>query len=435
MQDSYNKINHSFFFISGIYFVFLLVILWLIGYTPHNDSDGYIEYAYQCIEQGEIYPCNALITGEPFIWNIGIINLILASFVMFKSYYPILFFMCFMKATTALLLSLITKELAGYKVAFFTLLIYILYPNNWAQSTMLMSEIPMVFLSMIALFVILKSKKTYILILSGILFGIANWFRPTIITYIIPLFIFLFIYKNKKEVLRKFIFMIIGLTSIILIIGIDSKIRTGHFIYKAESFWFNMVDHCYDGSPVKPHYNTDMYAKDKPRYIENMEQKTCFECSEIWRERSIKWLKNNPLEYLSKIPGRLYYMYMNDMDNLWAFSSEKHIPEKRNIQVPFRSILSKSSQLTALQWFALLSTIIYYSIITMAFLSVVRSIKRKQFNSILLPLLIVLLGSIAIVLAIHGETRFKDPFMPFIIMMAAHEIKNILYKTDIHKNK
>ena len=36
-----------------------------------------------------------------------------------------------------------------------------------------------------------------------------------------------------------------------------------------------------------------------------------------------------------------------------------------------------------------------------------------------MPLMVVVGGSIALVLAIHGETRFKDPFMPFIFMLAA----------------
>ena len=53
--------------LSGIYFVFLLLVLLIFGYTPANDTEGYIEYARICIEEGQPYPCLGTIEGQPFI--------------------------------------------------------------------------------------------------------------------------------------------------------------------------------------------------------------------------------------------------------------------------------------------------------------------------------------------------------------------------------
>ena len=76
------------------YLAFLLIILAIFGYTPTNDTDGYLEYAQVCLHQGEAYPCSTLIKGTPFIWNIGSINLIVFSLWLFGSFYPILVLMC-----------------------------------------------------------------------------------------------------------------------------------------------------------------------------------------------------------------------------------------------------------------------------------------------------------------------------------------------------
>lgn len=45
------------------YLAFLLIILAIFGYTPTNDTDGYLEYAQVCLHQGEAYPCSTLIKG------------------------------------------------------------------------------------------------------------------------------------------------------------------------------------------------------------------------------------------------------------------------------------------------------------------------------------------------------------------------------------
>jgi len=46
----------------------------------------------------------------------------------------------------------------------------------------------------------------------------------------------------------------------------------------------------------------------------------------------------------------------------------------------------------------------------------------------LLPISIVLLGTILLLLVGHGEARFHIPFMPFVIMLAASFIDKKLWK-------
>ena len=53
---------------------------------------------------------------------------------------------------------------------------------------------------------------------------------------------------------------------------------------------------------------------------------------------------------------------------------------------------------------------------------------EKKYDTLFLLCCIVIGGSLALVLAVHGETRFKAPFMPFIFMGAAVGIYDITHK-------
>lgn len=58
-------------------------------------------------------------------------------------------------------------------------------------------------------------------------------------------------------------------------------------------------------------------------------------------------------------------------------------------------------------------------------------LKNREYRKAFIPLMIVIGGSISLVLAIHGETRFKAPFMPFIFILAAITITHYMNKNKI----
>ena len=412
MQNRYYQITIGFL-------LWLLAVLFVFGYTPTNDTEGYIEYARICLAEHQPYPCQALFTGQPFIWNIGSINLVAASLWLFGSVYPLLLLFCLLKALTALLLALTTERLLGRRAALAVLILYVLYPNNWGQSTTLMSEIPSAFLTMWAVWLIVCRRKWWQLLTAGILLALANWFRPTAILFIVALSAWL-LYQLRKQAWTRIAAIVAGYLLAIVVIGMESRLRTGHFIYQAESLWCNMVDECYDNAPVAPHYGEPLWQEGRPRYIEGHEQLTCFECADIWRNRSMDWLKDHKLEYLSKIPGRLFYMYgMPDIDNMNAFLSDKSKAENNYITIPYRHLLEQANTLSLAQWLALLNTLLYYSLVIAALVSIVWLIYKRQTAGLFLPLVVVVFGSLALALVMHGETRFKDPFMPYVFMLAA----------------
>lgn len=422
MQNSSNQLNNTLFLLSAIYFLWLIAVLIIFGYTPTNDGVGYIEYAVFCLNQGQPYPSDTIFKVIPFIWNVGIINLVELSLWLTKSIWPVLLLMCLMKSLICLMTALITKKIFCEHISIITIILFICYPNNWGQSTMISSEIPSTLLILISIWLAINHRQLFV---SGLILGLANWFRPTAAIFLFSIFIY-FILFNKQKSIQYNTKILAGYATFIIIIGTSCYIRTGHFIYQAHSYWFSMIDECYDGAEIAPHWGQPIWPEGTPRYIENHEQMDCFDFERIWRQRSIDWLKKNPIKYLSKIPGRLYYMYKSDYDNLTVFLKDKSLHKNNYITIPIKNFYTEFSSMNNIQWMALASLLIYFIIILMATFGIYVLICQRQLTTLFLPVMIVVGGSLSLVLVMHGEPRFKDPFMPFIFILSAVGIYHII---------
>ena len=420
--------------LTAIYLVWLLAVLLFFGYTPTNDGVGYIELAQQCLTEHQPYPTVTIFTQEPFIWNIGIINLTELVIWLTGSIMPLLVLLCVMKAATALFLSLTAERLFSTPVAIVALVLFIIYPNNWGQSTMVSSEIPSTCLSMIAVYLVTKANganktnranKTNgangTLFFAGLLLALANWFRPTATIFLLCIILFLIVFKRKKSI-RPIAEFLTGYVIFIAVVGTSTYCRTGRFLYQARSYWFSMVDECYDEATVAPHWGQPIWPEGTPRYIANRTDMDCFDYEQIWKERSISYLKDHKLAYLKKLPGRFYYMYQNDYDNMSAFLSEKSRPENNFITIPFRHLTNEAPSLSMAQWMSLMCMLCYVAILLMAILGTIVMLRHHRWQPLFLPLSIVVLGTLMLIFLMHGETRFKDPLMPSLFMLAATSI-------------
>ncbi len=423
--------NKALFVITIAYVLVLLAVLAIWGYTPTNDGDGYIEFAQVCLAQRQPYPCTALIVGQPFIWNVGAINLVTLSLGLFGSLYPLLVLMCLLKALTAWLVGKVGQKLFGNKVAIIATLLYVCYPNNWGQSTTILSEIPMIALALLAFYWAIVRQSIGWWLAAGVVMGLANWFRPVAPVFLGTLLLYYMLFA-KKRWLAKATSLCGGFMLFVGTVGFLCYERTGHFVYQAETLWFNMAEATYESS-VAPQYDTDPYPKGTIRYIEGRERLTAMQCNEIWKERSMAWLKAHPWEYLRKVPGRLMYMYYNDVDNLQAFQSDKQSNQNRCILLPYRNLWHELPHLSGIQYMALLNWMYYAMLLVGAIVGSFWLIKEKKLGAAFMPLMIIVGGSLSLVLAIHGETRFKAPFMPFIFMLAAVAIATHCRKVSRHK--
>lgn len=411
MQNRYYQITVAFLLL-------LLAVLFFFGYTPTNDGLGYMEFAEYCLSEHQPYPTTTIYQEAPFVWNIGIINLTELSLWLTHSITPVLIILCLMKSATALFVSLTAEKLFSRQVAILTLVFFVLYPNNWGQSTMISSEIPSTCLATLAVYLIVNRPTLRVFFWSGFLLALSNWFRPTAAIFIISIVCYLFLFYRKKT-LTHTISLLLGFILFISIVGTSCYQRTDHFVYQARSYWFSMVDECYDKAEVAPHWGQPVWPEGTPRYIENHEQMDCFQLEQIWKQRSLDYLKDHKLAYLKKIPGRLYYMYQSDYDYMPAFLSNKSAAENNYITLPFRHLFSQLSSLNFAQWLSLLSMVCYIILLLLACINSIMLLRGREYRPIFLPLFIVVAGSLALVFVMHGETRFKDPLMPYIFILAA----------------
>ena len=429
MQDRRHQLTSplsNLYVLAAIFFVWLLAILFIFGYTPTNDGVGYLEYAEHCLREGAPYPTQSIYQTEPFVWNIGIINLTELSLWLSGSLWPLLIVLCAMKATTCLLLGLTAEKLFSHKVAIVAMTLFMLYPNNWGQSTMISSEIPSTCLALAAVYLVVSRGHSWRMMgVSGLLLALANWFRPTALIFIIAIILYL-LFFDRLHVVKRLGCLLIAFGLFTASVGTLCYLRTGHFVYQARSYWFSMVDECYDGAPVGPHYGQPIWPKGYPRYVENHEQMDCFQLEQIWKERSLNWLKDHKGEYLKKIPGRLFYMYMPEFDNMPAFLKDKTRAENNVITMPYRHLFSEMKNLSFAQWLSLVSMIFYFALLLLFVTGTVQLVRQQRWKSLFLPAFIVIGGSLAIVLVMHGETRFKDPFMPFLFMLAAYQFAHFI---------
>ncbi|MBO4314776.1 MAG: phospholipid carrier-dependent glycosyltransferase, partial [Prevotella sp.] len=143
MQDCHRKI--SVIAVVAAFTLAQLLILWIFGYTPYTDSEGYIILAEDSLKYGEPYPIIAKIKELAFIWNVGSINTVALSMWLFHSIYPLLIMYSLMKGFSSWLAYVIAKDIFNEWIAWITLILYVIYPANYGEGTSLLSETPFMF--------------------------------------------------------------------------------------------------------------------------------------------------------------------------------------------------------------------------------------------------------------------------------------------------
>ena len=120
MQDSHRQISLA---IVGAFTLVQLLIVLVGGYTPYPDSNAYIEVAREAISLGGAYPTAQQFQQHAFLWNLGAIQLVQWSLLLFQSVTPLLVVYALMKGLTAWFFYRIAHSLTSGRTAFIALLI------------------------------------------------------------------------------------------------------------------------------------------------------------------------------------------------------------------------------------------------------------------------------------------------------------------------
>lgn len=396
MQDSNRKITVA---IIVAFTLLQFIILFVFGYTPYPDSNGYLLLAKDCVRVGEPYPVSSQLYSLPFIWNVGAINLVALSLKLFKSIIPLLCLYSLLKGMSAWLIYEISKQLFKERLAFITLLLYVLYPANYGESTSLLSELPFTFFILLGIFSVLKQYT----LLGGALIAIANWIRPMGIVFIASLIVYYLLRKKKIDILKS----ISGYLAVVAILCVLTYHRTGYCIYQAKTGWMSLLQYSVDHSPENDTYYTMADGF-------NAVQK-----DSVWQKRTIEWITKHPGEYISQMPAKLIKTYVSDNVNFCTFLPDKNTAKYMYEEISMPVLLKAFPHYSAVQWLTAYNLLYYYLLLVLFLAGTVSAIRHKLYSAVAIPLSIIILGTALLLLVGHGEARFHIPFMPFIIMMAA----------------
>ena len=401
--------------IIAIFTLAQLLILSVFGYTPYPDSDGYLFLAKESLSYGEPYPVTALLNSYHFLWNIGSVNAVVLTLKLFHSIVPLLIIYSLMKGATAWLLWKYTQHLFNDKTAFIALVLYVIYPANYGEGTSLLSELPFMFFTMLGLWLCLVRQQY---LLGGMSMAFANWFRPMGIVFLVSMIIYLlFAHRHSfksiicKKTIKTVVTPLAGYLLMIVVIGGLSYQRTGLFLFQAKTGWMALTDYSTHHSPqslaVRDHKEWNVAQKDS-----------------VWQSLFIEWVKDHPVEYAKQMPIKLGNTYISDNVNMCTFIPEKSRKEYMYEEVSMPTLLHSFPCYSGVQWLTIINLTVYLLLLVGALCSL-RYFKRE---SCLLPLSVIILGTLLLLLVGHGEARFHIPFMPFFLMLTALFIERKLWK-------
>ena len=400
-----------------------LGVLALFGYTPYHDSDSYLYVAEECLRFGEPYPIKELLCEIPFLWNIGSINAVVASMALTGSVMPLLVVYSLMKGLTAALFYLLANRLLGAKIALVCLVIYVLYPANYGEGTSTLTELPFMFFIMLGMWVALVRNRLF---LGGMAFAFANWFRPMGIVFLLAVIVFL-LFTSAKPTGTRFRLqgwgsgckLLAGYVAMVCLIGFATMHRTGLFLYQSKTGWMALAEYSTGHSPealaVRNNNSWNVAQKDS-----------------AWQSVFMQWLAEHPGEYVGQMPRKLAETYVSDNVNMCVYVPGK-TRESMYEEVSLRTLIQRFPHLSPLQWFTVANLVFYYLLL----LTAVVSLRHFRPSTHLLPVAIIVLGTLILLLVGHGEARFHQPFMPFVIMLSAlalqgQIIRDFAAKADQH---
>lgn len=399
MQNSADK---KIGYLVAIYIVLLLLVLFFFGYTPYPDSEGYIYCAQESLRHNQFYPFKEGLYELPFLWNIGAINAVAASLWLFNSVTPLLIIYTLMKGFSLLLTYKIALTCFGKRAACIACVLYLLYPANYGEGTSLHSEVPFVFFILSAVWSSLKGRY----VLSGLLFGCADYIRPFAL-----IFIMVVVLKDLKNY-KAYWKMLAVYVAFIMSIGLSNYCSKGEFVYKAKTGWMALSQYHWDHDSEKTTPN--------PQCVTGNDKLTYTQKDELWRDMFFDWLKDNKSEYVRQLPVKVFNTYVSDNIGMCTFLSKEEKQSQYMYQpLSLHALIRDFPHYSAVQWLTVVNLLFYYAVMTMFVLSI------KYIKELRLQWLIIIFGTLFIAFVGHGESRFHIPFMPFVIMAVSYYISKM----------
>ena len=404
--------------ISIIIWVILQVILvYSYGVTSIDgggDPDSYRYLALQAINNSSLYP-NDLNYHDNFIFAPGYVNYIILVYSIFGSFKAVLYSQIILNLFIIILLYNFTSKLFNSRIGYISIWLYLLLTSNFLSPIFGYTELLFILLSLLSLYLIL-SNKWYYIILSGVVLALANWVRPLAIAWMFSVMICFFLNKSNY---KKYICYIVGYIVMIMIIGTITKVNFNDFNYSSTTGGWNLIMGANDN--CTGNYNDEVFKEGNLGYISENDKKifSYKQQDSIYMARSVNWILENPVKYISFIPMKVKELFL--YDNQYDMSGDSITSQNK-----FVYLLSKITFSNKIA--RVLGKLLYWSVLLLSLLSIL----YIKDNRILLLQGIILITTFMTLITV-GHPRYHQIFMPYILISSSFIIEKITSKIKSYK--
>ncbi|MDR1344986.1 MAG: glycosyltransferase family 39 protein [Tannerellaceae bacterium] len=387
-----------------------IVTLCFYWNTPQfSDAAVYDNLAKYCYDNHFFYPDSSQFFTNYIIYP-GYINYLILHLKVFGSLAYAGIFNVIFNVIIVLEIFALVRYFINRQAALIAVILYCILPSNTLMPQVHLTEIPFM-AAVLGAICLVRRDKTVSLIFAGLLFFIANWMRPLTPIFLLPVLLYMlfhkFAYKNYLSLLLPFF-------AAIILTGVYTKINSGHFIFQASTGSINLIQGASD--QANGGYQHECFKEGNIGYIENIEQLDFKERNSIWMARSIQWIKEHPVKYVSMIPLKIARTWWGDdyLDSFLDGSAAFYITNptfSQKIQRIFSGILFSST---------------YYIVMICFIISLFRL--RKEWNKDMLLLLIPLILGSGMQALLYGTQRYHYPYMPVVLLFAAWWIDKLTKK-------
>jgi hypothetical protein len=217
-----------------------------------------------------------------------------------------------------------------------------------------------------------------------------------------------------------------GLVFIIGLIGGEVYLRTGRFIYQANTGLYNMAMGFGDDSDGT--FNYKVFVKGGAMYIENRDTMDYTAINEIYKERIISHITSNPIKILKQIPNRFLRLYLNETTAMSVFLSDKKMKTGQEMQTESATstLWTKFPHYERFQYILIIVQLNYYFIMLCFLLGLWKAYKNRE-SSLIFPFIIICMGTL-ITMGVISVNRYHYPYMPFIMLFSAYYLSSVNFR-------
>jgi 4-amino-4-deoxy-L-arabinose transferase-like glycosyltransferase len=384
-----------------------------VGYYPLHDSLTYQTIAINILQQH----CFCELSHLPTVDRAPLWPAVIAAIyaVIGVRSHAILLFLSLVGSGTCLLVYYFARDLFGTRVGLIAGLIAAIYPFLFIYDGWLYSESLYIFLLLAfcySLFRLQRTPRWQLMVVSGILLGLASLERPNGVATLALFFAWLAVMLWTKVIPRRKVLQsgvvvtllflafvtpwlirnyLVAHTFVFVATG-DGKVLVGAYNKETDDIYFS--NKVYLGTWLRPEESVPNVVKEFPAQ--------CAAPCEVARDNAYK---ATALQWIKQHPKQVEDLLKLHIAGMWATTSAE-------ADLPLNRFPGRISSILVVDWMKIITPIIF----ALAALGFIVTLKRWRE---LFFIYLVILETIAECIVFYGIPRFRAPIEPLLILLAA----------------